>query len=276
MKKIVATCAALMALMIGIAYAHSGNTDANGGHYDRSTGEYHYHHGYPAHSHAGGKCPYNFKDKTGQNSGGQSTGTGTKKATGSQNKKVKTIGDSLSPGVIAAGAGVLAVIIGWNAWNNHKYRQERQREFEERERLRKIELARKAAAEEAAERERQRKEEEAINAEKRFYMESDLNVIANVPDKYFIGQHGFPEEKEKGDEYIYGKSLDVYVSNWGRGGCYHRKGCRYAKIISNSYDRRHADYNKRACSICNPSPLPDTEWYKEYRKHSIRKKELGL
>lgn len=38
--------------------AHSGRTDANGGHYNRSTGEYHYHHGYPEHQHPGGVCPY--------------------------------------------------------------------------------------------------------------------------------------------------------------------------------------------------------------------------
>ena len=54
--------------------AHPGRTDSMGGHYDRSTGEYHYHHGYPAHQHTGGVCPYDFDDKTGQNSGGASAG----------------------------------------------------------------------------------------------------------------------------------------------------------------------------------------------------------
>lgn len=39
-------------------YAHPGRTDSSGGHYDRSTGEYHYHHGYPAHQHPNGICPY--------------------------------------------------------------------------------------------------------------------------------------------------------------------------------------------------------------------------
>lgn len=38
--------------------AHSGKTDSSGGHYNHSTGEYHYHHGYPAHDHHNGKCPY--------------------------------------------------------------------------------------------------------------------------------------------------------------------------------------------------------------------------
>lgn len=31
--------------MLTITYAHSGRTDSNGGHYDRATGEYHYHNG---------------------------------------------------------------------------------------------------------------------------------------------------------------------------------------------------------------------------------------
>lgn len=46
--------------------AHPGRTDENGGHYNRSTGEYHYHHGYPAHQHTGGVCQYAYDDKTGK------------------------------------------------------------------------------------------------------------------------------------------------------------------------------------------------------------------
>lgn len=44
------------------ALAHSGGTDSNGGHYDRSTGQYHYHHGYSAHQHPNGVCPYEKKE----------------------------------------------------------------------------------------------------------------------------------------------------------------------------------------------------------------------
>lgn len=60
------------------ALAHSGKTDSNGGHYDSDTGEYHYHHGYPAHQHTGGKCPYDYDDKTDYNSGNSSTSSNTK------------------------------------------------------------------------------------------------------------------------------------------------------------------------------------------------------
>lgn len=50
------------------SYAHSGDTDSKGGHYNRSTGDYHYHHGYPEHYHYDinndGKldCPYTFEE----------------------------------------------------------------------------------------------------------------------------------------------------------------------------------------------------------------------
>lgn len=51
-------------------FAHAGRTDANGGHFDLSTGEYHYHHGFPAHQHTDGYCPYNFEDETEYGGGG--------------------------------------------------------------------------------------------------------------------------------------------------------------------------------------------------------------
>lgn len=79
MKRFLAFVFAFVLLLSPAVLAHSGKTDANGGHYDRSTGEYHYHHGYPAHQHYDMNgdgvvdCPYNFDDQTGRNSGGSST-----------------------------------------------------------------------------------------------------------------------------------------------------------------------------------------------------------
>lgn len=51
-------------LLLPPSSAHPGKTDANGGHYNRSTGEYHYHHGFPEHQHENGICPYDYEDKT--------------------------------------------------------------------------------------------------------------------------------------------------------------------------------------------------------------------
>lgn len=68
MKRILLVFFCAMLLTCPVS-AHPGRTDSSGGHYDRSTGEYHYHHGYPAHQHAGGICEYNFDDQTGRRSG---------------------------------------------------------------------------------------------------------------------------------------------------------------------------------------------------------------
>lgn len=54
----------IFSLSVSSAYAHGGSLDETGGHYDSSTGEYHYHHGYPAHQHENGQCPYDFDDQT--------------------------------------------------------------------------------------------------------------------------------------------------------------------------------------------------------------------
>ena len=59
------SCIFLVLLIMCVsASAHPGNTDINGGHYDRSTGEYHYHHGYPAHQHENGICPYETSEES--------------------------------------------------------------------------------------------------------------------------------------------------------------------------------------------------------------------
>lgn len=56
-------------LFVVFCTAHKGNTDNNGGHFDTFTGEYHYHHGYPAHDHENGICPYDYHDKTNHSQG---------------------------------------------------------------------------------------------------------------------------------------------------------------------------------------------------------------
>lgn len=65
---------ALLPLLAIPVVAHPGKTDSSGGHTDHETGSYHYHHGYPAHQHydqnGDGKpdCPYEFDDKTNNDS----------------------------------------------------------------------------------------------------------------------------------------------------------------------------------------------------------------
>lgn len=99
----------------GPALAHSGRTDSQGGHYDSETGEYHYHHGYPAHQHydidGDGKpdCPYDFVDKTGSRSGSSS-------GSGSSAKAAKESGVKAQTTQAAEGedrAGITSAVVGW-------------------------------------------------------------------------------------------------------------------------------------------------------------------
>lgn len=62
MKVFIAILCILLCLFAITTFAHSGMTDSNGGHYDISTGEYHYHHGHPAHQHTNSKCPYELSN----------------------------------------------------------------------------------------------------------------------------------------------------------------------------------------------------------------------
>lgn len=69
MKKKIVVLILIIVLIPIIVYAHKGRTDSSGGHYVGSSGEYHYHHGYPAHQHANGVCPYKNDNKTQYSSG---------------------------------------------------------------------------------------------------------------------------------------------------------------------------------------------------------------
>lgn len=62
-KLVIYLCAFTLAFSTPVATsAHSGRTDAQGGHHDYKNvsglGSYHYHHGYGPHLHNNGKCPY--------------------------------------------------------------------------------------------------------------------------------------------------------------------------------------------------------------------------
>lgn len=64
----------------GMAFAHKGRTDSNGGHKDNKNvsglGYYHYHcGGNPAHLHENGVCPYGSNSSSNSNSGSNSTST---------------------------------------------------------------------------------------------------------------------------------------------------------------------------------------------------------
>lgn len=103
MKKVIAfiVVTLIIALLSLTGFAHSGRTDSNGGHYDRSTGEYHYHHGYSAHQHydidGDGTidCPYKYKDKTNHDSGNTSIKTASPQVSSKTSNNVNSFKDTV-------------------------------------------------------------------------------------------------------------------------------------------------------------------------------------
>lgn len=71
-------CILLLCILPFSVYAHPGRTNSDGGHWDYESGNYHYHHGYPAHDHTDldsdgyADCPYVFDDNTRHSSGNDS------------------------------------------------------------------------------------------------------------------------------------------------------------------------------------------------------------
>ncbi len=55
--------AVALLLFSTVAFAHPGGTDKYGGHTERATGLYHYHHGHEAHQHPNGVCPFGDYDE---------------------------------------------------------------------------------------------------------------------------------------------------------------------------------------------------------------------
>lgn len=91
-----------LALIPTVVLAHPGRTDSSGGHYNRRTGEYHYHHGYPEHQHTNGICPY---------APVTATPTATPTATTAQRHRGDSTSSDIATGLIVCGAAVIASFV---------------------------------------------------------------------------------------------------------------------------------------------------------------------
>lgn len=100
-------CLSMLLSYSGMALAHSGRTDASGGHHDYKNvsglGSYHYHcGGYPAHLHKNGVCPYT--DGGSSSSSSSSSTTTTKKTS----KYYQLGNDSNRPLILRAEVSLLS------------------------------------------------------------------------------------------------------------------------------------------------------------------------
>lgn len=123
--------ALLLLLYVVPVLAHSGRTDSDGGHTDSSTGEYHWHHGYPAHQHydvdGDGllECPYDSSIGNPEKANAKSSSTPGKSTTTAYTATEKAqngANTSALVGWTAAGvAGVAAMAFCWSLDKSEKH-----------------------------------------------------------------------------------------------------------------------------------------------------------
>lgn len=245
--------------------AHSGKTDGDGGHYDNEAGEYHYHHGYPAHDHydmdSDGyeDCPYDFDDRTGWNSG--STDSNHVSSYVSLPKEDETVkhdsgGETMPLSTfvlvcIGFAIAILCAVLRVRSANN---------DLEESQR--KIDALTK----------------EVFDSQKRYYQlvygNKTLAEIMSAPKGCGVDSLDMPYcFTRPGDKREWG-DYTVFISTYGK--CYHSyKGCSGAYIPKNATHLNSKLY--APCHRCNPS-FPNLAWFEQYKAHMeiIRKYDIKL
>ena len=265
MKRIITFAVAVMLLSTSVM-AHPGGTDSHGGHIDHSTGEYHYHHGYPAHQHTNG-CPYDYVNAT------KSKTTTTQKkhipvetsilpVDNSGKDKVEETKQPIE-NVEATVAqfyryllySFVVIVAATALYVRHTYKVEQERKERERirelqeEHQRKVEEEKRLAQERIRQLEEQKKKEyeDKRNAIISKYSGKTYESIARelgMPDRFYITPSFLPETKP--DKYG-NVELVFYISN----------GKKYHTICGCSGSYRRIHYfgigDRSPCLKCCPT-----------------------
>ncbi len=236
MKKIIALFLVL-ALLSQFASAHPGKTDSRGGHHVGGTKEYHYHHGYPAHQHTDGICPYDFDDKTGQNSGSNSSGSEATINTNEpkENPHPAEVETEDGPWYVQAFWLALLILILWaqiKAIKIHKM---------------------------------------AIDARHK-YSGKSISRLACIPHGYsmdFNENVYFNGEKVSVDDV-----LVVYLSKSGHS--YHKENCSHLHGTKTATSLERAKlFGYKQCKVCVATPEPPP-WLREYKKINAARKRYRI
>lgn len=253
-----------------VAYAHPGRTDANGGHYNRSTGEYHYHHGYPEHQHENGICPYDFDDRTGYNSGNSGTGENLNKSnsTTTSVSHKKESGVSALEWMIIFALMVSSVLMYWNLKKARKQIKSLKADLDHVEKdkevieylkqlynTKRIEIWRQERIEKYRKKEQYRDKRSALYAK---YEGIPISNFLPIPEDVSFDQYGIPCVPEVDQD-----ELLVYVSE--KGSRYHRPGCSSLQTSNLKMKIWEAQTKYEPCARCVPCSI-DFKWYDDYMK----------
>lgn len=247
--KAIAIACVLSIFLVPCSSAHSGRTDSNGGHTDHSTGEYHYHHGFPAHQHTNGVCPYSFVDKTGSSSGSgggkSSSSSGSSHASNSASSSSKTniLSDIIA---ILIYLGPLVTYIIYNV----------------------IKAIRGGIAKLTEARIEKKNYFENKDKYTLLYGGKSAEELSSIPKDAEIGSDGLPKLR---GVHGWGEPFTFYRSSTGS--VYH---CNYACSNGAIYQIHACQvWFLRPCKRCKPT-LPDLKWYQEYCKIKAIKEKYKM
>ncbi|MBQ0038340.1 MAG: KTSC domain-containing protein [Clostridiales bacterium] len=268
-----------------IASAHPGQTDENGGHFDHSTSEYHYHHGYSAHQHYDidgdgiPDCPYDFNDRIRWNSGSPSTSSGNTRTSPFYDPPAPEKDFSTSPGFVAVvffASCFFALIICLVLMSI-------QRRYMGKQNLKagipvlkqnfldlqsqyysfirgflSSELKRSCLDLESQ-----------YSALQHSFFTSDLlspEEVSGVPSDSYLDDEGLP--RQLGAFYFKDDRYYVYVNP--NSGVYHTPECRYTQCSSLKnyyilYCGKYGYPKPRPCNFCLPH-APDVSWVDKYKE----------
>lgn len=230
-RRILSLCITLLSvfLLSTVAFAHSGRTDSDGGHYNRSTGEYHYHHGYPAHQHPGGQCPYVLK----------------------QEKQKKSRATIRIVVVVIVSAGII-VAVPVCIHRRRKAKAESRR------------LARELSAR-LSDLKRQRA---ALRSQLISQELFPISKVVDIPTGSFIGEDGLPHSLFRNDHGvdIYEFAINTSTGVYHKTSCYHAQFSMEMNIVKILDYRCFYSHPLRPCGACHPHK-PSLSWFYEYQTY---------
>ncbi len=259
--KVISICTLILLLLSPFfAHSHPGRTDANGGHWNRETGEYHFHTGEYAGRNSGSSSTSNYRYKSFTPPYKPPTenpynSENTEKSTEREIPFIITVGGIISliffaiPTIIMIVGGIIAVVTtifhSLYVWIlGGKTPNKALEHFDN------------------AIRDFFAIHEKYIEA---FNLENEFQKVP-FPDEYDIGSDGLPCEKKSGK---WGKTFTVYRTS--RGNKLHLKyKCCHATIKSHICNQRycHEDIYERLCKKCfRKSQVPDLKWYENHLEH---------
>ena len=251
----------LFAVFATVVFAHPGRTDSNGGHYNRSTGEYHYHDGLSAGKSGGDSASEEYY----YNSDYLSRST-VKTATPSPTPTPINVSVPLWAKwiLLLISIGLLVCLIVALSYKREikrleavleKVRQQHIQEHNQLSSMVKCDLSELWALFASA------------------YGDSFLATVCGMPDGENIGIDNLPYT----DDYPllkWGSKYTFYFNymNYSSGSIpcrrLHTPSCRYAAgaLQVNAYEIKQKNNIYIPCQICKPS-LPDMEWVDNYNKY---------